>query len=196
MEIKNAISGLRRIGFDPMKKSTVYNFGDKEISRMLFNAAFMEVDETMENYMFLPEYEKVIDWMSDSKGKGLYLHGDCGRGKSTILYRVLPVLFYMKFNKILSVIHSSEIQSKIEEYINYSLIGIDEVGQEPIISNYGSRYEGFNRLIDRAEIKGNPIFITTNLTNEQMYERYGERTIDRISKLAISIEFSGKSMRV
>lgn len=195
MNYKDAIAELKGFGVNPIRHERSFSFGDKETCRCLFDSAFMEVEESNKDYQFLPEYSKVIDWMVDTQGKGLYLHGDCGRGKSVILFRVLPLLFYFKFKKVFVVLHSSEMQLKIDKYIDNNLIGIDEVGVEPLINNYGTRYEGFNRFVDQAEIKANPLFLTTNLTNEQMYERYGERCIDRISRLALNVEFKGKSLR-
>lgn len=41
---------------------------------------------------WLPEYEKVAGWLAGNRGKGLFLYGNCGRGKSLLCRyaRILP----------------------------------------------------------------------------------------------------------
>ena len=53
---------------------------------------FCELDTTYDNPRYLPEYDEIVDWMVDTKDKGLLLMGDCGRGKSIIITGVIPVL--------------------------------------------------------------------------------------------------------
>jgi DNA replication protein DnaC len=39
------------------------------------------------------------------------------------------------------------------------------------------------------------MFITTNLTEDQILSRYGERTLDRLVHLCLTVKFSGQSLR-
>ena len=39
------------------------------------------------------------------------------------------------------------------------------------------------------------MFITTNLTEEQILSRYGERTLDRLRQLCLTVRFTGESLR-
>ena len=48
----------------------------------LFRTLFRRLDATIATYHHLPEYDEVIDWMYDTRGVGLLLIGDCGRGKA------------------------------------------------------------------------------------------------------------------
>jgi DNA replication protein DnaC len=68
-----------------------WSWGSREECDRLFRYIFREVDRTFELYEHLPEYDEVIDWMTNTDDKGLMLMGDCGRGKSIILNGVLPV---------------------------------------------------------------------------------------------------------
>ena len=61
--------------------------------KALFTRIFMQVDDTIDDFVWLPEYDQIVDWMTNTNDKGLMLMGDCGRGKSLILNYVLPVLF-------------------------------------------------------------------------------------------------------
>jgi DNA replication protein DnaC len=40
-----------------------------------------------------------------------------------------------------------------------------------------------------------PVFVSTNLTPEQMLARYDVRTIDRLVRLSKMVKFEGKSYR-
>jgi DNA replication protein DnaC len=64
-----------------------------------------------------------------------------------------------------------------------------------MINDYGERFEGFNLILNAAERYHRPIFISTNLTEEQIYERYGDRTMDRLTHLCRTVHFSGDSLR-
>ena len=63
------------------------------------------------------------------------------------------------------------------------------------INDYGEKCEGFNLVINAAERYNRPMFITTNLTEEQILARYGERTLDRLGHLCRMVKFSGESLR-
>ena len=63
-----------------------WSWGDREFCTQLFQQIFKDVDHTFDIYHHLPEYDEIIDWMTNTDDKGLMLMGDCGRGKSVILY--------------------------------------------------------------------------------------------------------------
>ena len=39
-----------------------------------------------DNAVWLPEYQQIVDWLSDNKGDGLLVIGDSGLGKSVICH--------------------------------------------------------------------------------------------------------------
>lgn len=135
--------------------------------------------------------------------------GDCGRGKSIILNGVLPVLFRMK-NRVLQPIHAQNFGAEIPNqrlawgerpatYLDQLLISsfpaIDELGIEPMMNDYGEKGEGFNMILNVAERYHRPVFVTTNLTELQILDRYGERTMDRLAHLCRTVHFEGDSLR-
>lgn len=186
------------------------SWGNHEQCRRGFINIFREFDTTFEQYHHLPEYEEVIDWMTDTKDKGLLLMGDCGRGKSIIISGVIPVLLRMK-RKYVQVIHAQDmnkpaLNSQIYYYgqrpetnLDYLLKTaypiIDELGVENMANDYGEKTEGFNLIMNAAERYHRPIYATTNLDREQILNRYGERTLDRLSHLCLIVEFKGDSLR-
>ena len=187
------------------------SWGNHEECRRLFAHIFQSVDGTMSRYQHLPEYEKIIDWMTDTSDKGLLLIGDCGRGKSIILNYVLPVLFRMK-NKGMRPVHAQDFYKAHPYQQNYGYYqrpevfldllersafpAIDELGVEGQLNDYGEKCEGFNLILNAAERYHRPVFVSTNLTEEQILNRYGERTLDRLMHLCRTIHFKGDSLRL
>lgn len=207
--ISQLISQMTREGVLDHREIWSWSWGNRATCNQLFQAIFRSVDSTFEQYHHLPEYEDIIAWMISTQDKGLLLMGDCGRGKSVILNGVLPVLFRMK-NRVLQPVHAQDMGREIpdqqtfrshrpwlyiDRLLHSSFPAIDELGVEPMLNDYGERYEGFNLGLNAAERYHRPVFITTNLCEEQIYNRYGERTMDRLAHLCRSVHFSGESLR-
>jgi DNA replication protein DnaC len=195
IDINKAIDDLRQHNVLVQRSPFELSFGDKETCKNLFIETFKGVDLSVKNYKHLPEYDHVIDWMIDAKGKGLFMSGDCGRGKSIILTGVIPTLFFHKYGKVIRYFSSTEIPEKVKFISIQWAISIDDLGLEPMINDFGEKYEGFNRIIDIAEARLSPLFISTNLTSEDLLARYGERTLDRIKRLCKIVKFKGESLR-
>ncbi len=187
-----------------------WSWGSREYCERLFIHIFSNIDATMQRYEHLPEYDDIIDWMSNTSDKGLLLIGDCGRGKSLILNYVLPVLFRMK-GKGFRAVHA---QDMYKEHPNNNIYGyyqrpvtyldlllkanypaVDELGVEGQYQDYGERAEGINLILNSAERYHRPVFLSTNLTEEEILNRYGERTLDRLMHLCRIVRFKGESLR-
>jgi DNA replication protein DnaC len=203
--LKKIINSLGQSGVKIERKAEVLSFGNLDLCKRVFSEFFEKLDETAINFEWLPEYNEIVEWMSNTNGKGLLLMGDCGRGKTTILRSVIPLIFYLKFKKVVKSISANELNLpdslRAIKTIGWSIIStswcfnIDEVGTENAESNFGERYEPFNKIIDNAENTIKLVFISTNLTKEQLLQRYGERTYDRLIRLCRVVEFKGPSLR-
>jgi DNA replication protein DnaC len=184
------------------RKETFFSLGKPEMLKPVFAECFMRYDKTVREFKWLPEYDKVIDWMADNKGKGLFMFGDCGRGKSSIILGVLKPVF-LALGTHLPGYHSGELSEKTIEsdefnyrkYRKWKIAYIDELGTEPRVNNYGERFEPFNEIINVAEQNLNILIMSSNLTAELFLERYGNRSMDRINRLCKIIEFKGESLR-
>ena len=186
------------------------SWGDHTQCRRGFQHIFCELDTTFDHYQHLPEYDEVVDWMTNTKDQGLLLMGDCGRGKSIIATGVVPVLLQMKKHYSM-VVHSQDMNrphpeaqiyyygQRPDTYLDKLLKVwypiVDELGVENQLNDYGERCEGFNLLINAVERYHRTIFITTNLTENELLARYGERTLDRLSHLCRIVKFKGESLR-
>jgi DNA replication protein DnaC len=203
--INESIMNLRKAGVETVRKAESYSFGNFETCKNALTECFLDTDKTIVSFQWLPEYNEIVEWMVDTKGKGLLLMGDCGRGKSSILRSVIPLLFEIYFNKNIKPISAKELSlpdpQRGKKTIGWHEIAkrwcydIDELGKEDAESNYGERFEPFTKIIDEAENWIKLVFISTNLTKEQLLQRYGERSFDRLVRLCKVIEFKGCSFR-
>lgn len=188
------------------------SWGTKDECRVLFERIFRELDTTMSQFQFLPEYEQIIDWMTDTQDKGLLLMGDCGRGKSIIITGVIPVLFRLK-ERIVKPMLAQDINRVVSydpffmncppnfTYLDFVTsnriknIVLDEIGTETMRNDYGEKVESFNVIMNLAEQYHKRLFLSTNLTESEILDRYGMRTLDRLSHLCRIVRFSGESLR-
>lgn len=142
---------------------------------------------------WLPEYEEISEWLADNKGKGLLLIGDCGRGKTLITTMILPILF-QDIQRVVNIYDASDLNTKTRDIFEKHIIVIDDLGTESVME-YGERRAVFADLIDQAEKKGKLLIVTTNLHQEELRDRYGQRTIDRFFSCCRIINFNGESLR-
>ena len=176
-------------------KPKVYNrfrLGTKEELKDMFVKAFNHYDRTIDTYKHLPAYDEIIDWLVDTKGRGLMLMGECGLGKSTILNYVIPAIFRTKTNKSLKSISAKDL-GVIEKSITTFII-IDDLGTESIKNDYGTKIDAVADAISYAEDSSKTLLITTNLSGKSLKERYDERTLDRLRKCKVVV-IKGESFR-
>ena len=169
-----------------------YKLGTTDELREMFIKAFRHYDRTIDVYEHLDSYDEIIDWLSDTNGRGLMLMGDCGLGKSTILNYVIPAIFRTKTNKVLRSIPAKEIGA-IEKNDSLFII-IDDLGTESIKNDYGTKIDGVSDAISYAEDASKTLLITTNLDGDALNLRYDKRTVDRLRKCKVVV-IKGKSFR-
>jgi len=169
-----------------------YKLGAREEIKEMFIKSFEYYDRTIDNYEHLPAYDEIIDWMVDTKGRGLMLMGECGLGKSTILNFVIPAIFRTKTNKILRSVPAKELGAVDRNKAPFIII--DDLGTESIKNDYGTKIDAVADAISYAEDSSKTLLITTNLTPQALKERYDERTLDRLRKCKVVI-IKGKSFR-
>ncbi len=193
--ISSAIKVLQESGVSTVRNPQTYSFGTKTECRELLKKVLWETDKTIRNLAWLPEYERVVEWMHNNQGKGLCLRGDCGRGKSSILLGVIPVIFLMKYNKVVRVTQAEDLPQEYAQLLKKKILAVDDLGTEPMLNDYGEKSEVFNRLINLAEKELRLLFVTTNLGRDDILTRYGNRTWERLNRLCYVINFKGDSMR-
>lgn len=136
---------------------------------------------------------------------GLLLQGTVGSGKTTVLY----ALYALYKRLATSVAHSTAPalyehfrryqQNEMSYYPDYrqaKYLFLDDLGTEPArCLIYGTEYTPLQELIDYRYTRQLPTVITTNLSDTQLLERYGDRFVDRIAEMFTVLRFKGKSYR-
>lgn len=188
------------------RRSTNLSFGKKNTIPPVIKELFERYDKDLveipgREFKWLPEYDEVVDWLVDNKGKGLFMYGSCGRGKS-IMINAIKTMF-VAVGKQLPGFHASLLPDKstIYDNRNYELYRkwkcayIDELGTERMVNDYGEKFEPFNEIINKAEQELDILIISSNLSAVQFQQRYGDRTMSRINRLCKIIEFKGEDLR-
>lgn len=140
-------------------------------------------------------YRPIVDWMTDNKGKGLLMFGGCGLGKSVIEMYILPLLIKDVHKKVVNIFSAQELNKKIDEILKLHIIYIDDIGTEDNLNSYGNKRMPFAELCDDAEKKGKLLILTTNLSIDELTERYGDRVVDRLIATTKAVPFTGDSLR-
>ena len=190
LDFKKAVENLRHTGFSPIPDKVFISIPDARgyLERGL--AYFVG-----ERYTWLPEYEKVAQWLSNNNGKGLLCFGNCGRGKSVICGKIIPLLLNHYHHKVVSCYDAQTMNNDIDDVKRKHIIYIDDIGIENVSIKFGEKRLAFPEIVDEAEKKGKLLIITTNLSLAEIEQKYGERTKDRLIAIVDNVLFKGKSLR-
>lgn len=158
------------------------NIKIKDAKNIMYRAFKWHFDARKEKFHPHPAYDKVADWLADNKGKGLFLYGNCGQGKTLLANYILPAVLYYYWNnrKVVNYYKMVDANKKLSEVISKHIIILDDVGVEEPYMEYGNKVNAFSEIMDAVEHKGKLIIITTNLNAKDIEARYGTRTLERI----------------
>ena len=149
-----------------------------------------------ERLVWLPEYDKVADWLAGNKGKGLFLYGNCGRGKSLLARYAIPAIIRAFSRRIVTIVDCGTQQYEIDEILRRKLIVLDDVGVEVDRIDYGTRRNIVVEAINKSQDDPSAMLImSSNLSGDAIRDRYGDRIYDRVKYLCHRIAFNGKSLR-
>lgn len=146
-------------------------------------------------FSWMPEYEHVVKWLENNNGRGLFLYGDCGRGKSMLSRYVIPAILLKYARKVVNVYDVQTMNKNIDDVLKKHIISIDDIGTEDISNSYGNKRLAFSEIIDATEKYGKLIIISTNLKGDKIASRYGDRVMERIIATTKRVEFNGESLR-
>ena len=172
-----------------------FSFGNFEECKIILKKSFLELDKTIKKVRWIPEYDEVAKWMTNTNKKGLFLTGEVGLGKTIIVDKIIPSIFLKYYNKKVNTFQAQELGSFLEIAKQKKFISIDDIGSETIHNEYGTKFEPVIQLFSHAEYKNKIVFASSNLNSQDFLERYGERTYDRLIRLCFVVKFSGNSFR-
>lgn len=164
----------------------------KELMQDMLNEIISRENRRM---VWIKPYEQVAEWLTDNKGMGLFMYGNCGLGKSLLARYVIPALMLKYNRKVVSVYDTNTMNANIDEVLSKKIVCIDDVGTEDLSVRFGEKRLAFAEVMDNVEKKRCLIIATSNLTIDEILERYGERVLDRIKSTTKRVVFTGKSFR-
>ena len=149
-------------------------------------------------------YQKIEKWCDNSsKYKNILLCGQTGVGKTFLVECICNKLmsqnklvnFFSAFalNNLFLKFHTTFDETKnsmLDGVLNCNVLIIDDLGSEPKFKNVTEEY--FYLIINERLVKNKSTIITTNLSPNQIRDKYGERVFSRIcnkeNSLLIKIE--------
>lgn len=190
INFKTALENLSNIGFNPVPNLVQISIAEPKKAIWAGLRHFCG-DEAQWN----EEYEEVSKWLSNSAGRGLLCFGSCGRGKTLLCGKIIPVLLNYYCSKIVSCFDAQQMNNNIDSVKSQHIIYLDDIGTENMSIKFGEKRMAFPELVDESEKKGKLLIISTNLSLSEIREKYGERTLDRLKAITIPVLFKGESLR-
>jgi DNA replication protein DnaC len=146
-----------------------------------------------------------LNCVFSSPPKGLLISGASGVGKTAYAKAVLgafmahtvrkPLTLNLADPETLALIDYEREPDIVEEFCSRSLI-LDDLGAERAQSNFGQPREIAAEFIMRYHAKGaGRLFVTTNLTGEELLARYQQRVLTRLTDMMHFVKFTGTSKR-
>lgn len=157
-------------------------------------------------------YEKASLWCEKyptSKYKNLVLCGKTGVGKTylteciinALSKKFVPTLFVTSFglNNTCLKYHTTFDNTKssvLEPLLNCDVLVVDDLGTEPILKNVTAEY--LYLIINERAIHNLTTIVTTNLSPNDINNRYGERIFSRLFNKSNSLVFffDGNDLRI
>ncbi|MCI6733506.1 MAG: ATP-binding protein [Clostridiales bacterium] len=140
--------------------------------------------------------------------KNVVISGSVGTGKSHLAACIANELIANNYNVVfvsaceLDTIfikyHTAPVYDKafyLSLLCGCDLLVIDDLGAEPIFKNVTLEY--LLLILSERLTKNMPYIITTNLSQEQLLDRYGDRILSRLNdkKHGVNIEIKGEDLR-
>lgn len=136
-------------------------------------------------------------------GRGLFLCGDVGCGKTFLMKNLYQRLDFHKEKRwvdcsdadgFLWVIDKNQNAEDYRKELN-KVVFIDDFGVE-VKTSYGRRVDFVGSFIHNFHSVGNGrLIISSNLNREMISQLYDDRLLDRILEMCVIVQFKGKSKR-
>jgi len=145
--------------------------------------------------VWLPEYDKVAEWLNDNEGRGLCLYGTNGTGKTILIQKVIPILLHAYCRRSFKCFNYFDLNTIDDEKMKLRHLSIDDVGMENECVSFGNKRWIFPEIMDIAEKRNSIIIFSSNLNGQGLCDKYGVRTFERIVATTKRIEVNHKSLR-
>lgn len=140
-------------------------------------------------------YRHVADWLTDTKGRWLMVKGSFGTGKSFITMVILQSIFVaLGFDEKLVVVNRNTINSSYKNALDMTknIILLDDIGREEPHYVNGRQINPVSEIINYAYGHKQLVVMSTNLGLQELREKYGDPTVDRIIHRTLVINIKDK----
>lgn len=130
--------------------------------------------------------------------KGYLYHGPEGNGKTTTMKNTVNgrVGFYSSNDIVCIAQESGPAGLRYHVRNKWNEIIIDDIGHEPTTTkHYGTEIQPIVFFITECYVIGKKLHITTNLTFDELKDKYGTYVVDRLKEMCEWISFDGPSFR-
>lgn len=184
----------------------------KEISEASFTKAYRDDNKRLPIFKYFKEF--MDSYLKDKKGKGLYLSGSFGSGKTYLVAALFnelakknissALVYYPELLRSLKSSFGSDYEEKFDFIKTVPLLLLDDIGAENTTS--WSRDEVLGPILQYRMEEELPTFFTSNLTlseleaslsitNSGTEKVKAKRIIERIKQLTVPLELISKNRR-
>ena len=184
----------------------------KEISEASFSKAYRDDNKRLPIFKYFKEF--MDSYLEDKKGKGLYLSGSFGSGKTYLVAALFnelakknissALVYYPELLRSLKSSFGSDYEEKFDFIKTVPLLLLDDIGAENTTS--WSRDEVLGPILQYRMEEELPTFFTSNLTlseleaslsitNSGTEKVKAKRIIERIKQLTVPLELISKNRR-
>lgn len=200
-----AQKSTRKIFRLPLTTLQAYNMllGAYEAEVVYRKRKFILDEPTKDNIL------RVAEFLTSDPGKfGFMLIGNCGNGKTTLLYAFQNLLNYLAKREVvpkdcgIQIIDAREVTEMAKDYKSMSnlkrkpMLAIEDMGRESTeVLDYGNVY---NPVIDLLEFRyDQQLFtaFTSNLSVDELTAKYGKRIADRFREMFAKVVFKQPTYR-
>ena len=185
-----------RFNLDGIKPTELYDYMISQMQEILIEETIWDGKLGNTN-----EVRRVIRWLLEGEKTSLIIQGGIGSGKSVFARALANTIgvrnrspYFLEMGKIAK---TTEQDKEIPEYVFANkLVVFDDVGTEPTeVNAWGNHIELFNEIIYGRYPRRQPTIITTNFTQEEMRNKYGERIMSRLNEMCDVLVFTGNDLR-
>lgn len=192
--------------------------GNRDVKNMLYSFYKKEVKKRKREFVFTNGIRNAISIVGDfltleTDYYGLFMPGSTGNGKTTMLKAIKDVIVFLtdcgklnfcegdKYPILLKARNMASIMIEDKDEFrtlkNTRYLLIDDLGTEPTeVKAYGMTYRPFDELLDHRYEMMLPTIISSNLTADDVVEKYNDnRIVDRMSEMFKILSFEEESFR-
>jgi DNA replication protein DnaC len=143
-------------------------------------------------------------WLTGSYKAGLILYGTFGNGKTTLAKSICDIINHVDSTSPVLYISARDLSRKAKDnpedfnlIIKHSKLYVDDFGWEPqIVKNWGNQINPVVEVIEERFKKMDLTILTSNKSDEEIKNIYGEYIYERITEQYEKIYFEHKSYRI